>query len=179
MRLFIIIGFLIYFNNSFSQTNKDSIDVEHPYKKSMLYSAILPGAGQIRNSILSQKKIKNAYWKVPLIYGALGASIYMIFDNHATQQEIKSEYYSREAGNDPSVHWINYDSFALVALQQQYLNNRDLFILLTLGLHGLQILDAGVEAHFINFNVDKNLSIHLKPKFTNNSLLLTANFKFK
>lgn len=179
MKIQLFISFLFIKSLLFAQNIEDTSKTVHPYKKSMLFSAVLPGGGQIRNSLLSNKKIKNAYWKVPLIYGALGSSLYMVIDNHVTQKRIKDEYFSREAGNDPSLEWINYDSYGLISLQQLYLNNRDLFILLTLGIHGLQILDAGVEAHFINFNVDKDLSIQIKPKIYQNSILLSANFKFK
>ena len=41
-------------------------------KKAALYSAIIPGAGQIYT-----KK----YWKVPIIYGGLITSVYFIKDN--------------------------------------------------------------------------------------------------
>lgn len=176
MKRFILLGFIFHLSFSYAQ---DSVKISHPYKKSMMFSAFVPGAGQIRNSFLSQKKFKNAYWKIPIIYGALGSSAYMIYENNRIQRSIKEEYYSREAGNDPSLEWINYDSYGLIALQQQFLNNRDLFLLLTLGLHGLQILDAGVEAHFLNFNVDKNLNVQLRPIFNKNSLLVSANFTFK
>jgi hypothetical protein len=50
----------------------DEIDMLAP-SKAAFYSAILPGLGQAYN-----KK----YWKIPLVYGAMGTSIYFYFDNN-------------------------------------------------------------------------------------------------
>ena len=161
-----------------AQYKKDTLDPPHPYKKSMYLSSICPGLGQARNARLSSKKFKQAYWKIPVIYGLLGTSVYMILENNRMQNTIKKEYFSREAGNPAAQQWLAYDSYGLIALQQQYLNNRDLFILLTLGLHGLQILDAGVEAHFLTFNVDEKLSLQLKPKIHKSLFLMTASLTF-
>ena len=151
----------------------------HPYKKSMIYSAILPGAGQIRNSLLSQKKFKNAYWKIPLIYGSLVTSSIFIYNNHNIQNEIKNEYYSRMDGNPPSLNWSNYDNYGLISLQKQYLNNRDMFILLTLAIYGIQIIDAGVEAHFLNFDISDDLSLQIRPMLSNSVTGMGVKLNFR
>lgn len=164
--------------SSFAQTDSTSKE-KHPYKKSMLYSALIPGAGQIRNASLSQKKIKPAYWKVPLIYGGLGTAGYFIYQNHSAQNNVKTEYYNRLDGNPPAVEWSNYDNYGLIALQKQYLNNRDLFVLITLAIYGIQIIDAGVEAHFLKFDVSDDLSIHVQPYMFQNIAGVGLNFKFR
>jgi len=162
----------------FSQTDTLSTK-KHPYKKSMIYSAILPGAGQVRNALLSERRYKPAYWKVPLIFGAIGASSYFTYQNHSIQNEIKKEYNNRLNGNSHTAEWADYDSFGLISLQKQYLNNRDLFILLTLAIYGVQIIDAGVEAHFLRFDMSEDLSIRLQP-FTNlTSAGIRLNFLFR
>ena len=164
--------------SSFAQTDSTSKE-KHPYKKSMLFSAIIPGAGQIRNASLSQKKIKPAYWKVPLIYGSLGTAGYFIYQNHSAQNNVKTEYYNRLDGNPPAIEWSNYDNFGLIALQKQYLNNRDLFVLLSLAIYGIQIIDAGVEAHFLKFDVSEDLSLRIQPFILQDKAGIGFNFKFR
>jgi hypothetical protein len=164
--------------SSFAQTDSTSKE-KHPYKKSMLFSAIIPGAGQIRNASLSQKKIKPAYWKVPLIYGSLGTAGYFIYQNHSAQNNVKTEYNNRLDGNPPAIEWSNYDNFGLIALQKQYLNNRDLFVLLSLAIYGIQIIDAGVEAHFLKFDVSEDLSLRIQPFILQDKAGIGFNFKFR
>lgn len=164
--------------SSFAQTDSTSKE-KHPYKKSMLFSAIIPGAGQIRNASLSQKKIKPAYWKVPLIYGSLGTAGYFIYQNHSAQNNVKTEYYNRLDGNPPAIEWSNYDNFGLIALQKQYLNNRDLFVLISLAIYGIQIIDAGVEAHFLKFDVSEDLSLRIQPFILQDKAGIGLNIKFR
>ncbi len=164
--------------SSFAQTDSTSKE-KHPYKKSMLFSAIIPGAGQIRNASLSQKKIKPAYWKVPLIYGSLGTAGYFIYQNHSAQNNVKTEYNNRLDGNPPAIEWSNYDNFGLIALQKQYLNNRDLFVLLSLAIYGIQIIDAGVEAHFLKFDVSEDLSLRIQPFILQDKAGIGFNFQLR
>lgn len=164
--------------SSFAQTDSTSKE-KHPYKKSMLFSAIIPGAGQIRNASLSQKKIKPAYWKVPLIYGSLGTAGYFIYQNHSAQNNVKTEYNNRLDGNPPAIEWSNYDNFGLIALQKQYLNNRDLFVLLSLAVYGIQIIDAGVEAHFLKFDVSEDLSLRIQPFILQDKAGIGFNFQLR
>jgi len=142
--------------------DSDSIP-EHPYRKSILFSAIVPGGGQIHNSILKKKGFRHAIWKVPLIYGALGASTYMLIQNQKTQNALKTEYLNRIDGNIVDPEWSAYDDQSVLYLYRQYLDQRDLSILAIGAVYLLQIIDAGVESHFIHFDVSDNLSLDLQP----------------
>ena len=65
--------------------------------------------------------------------------------------------------------------------QKSFRRNKELSLLITFGLYALNIVDANVDAHLLQFNVDDNLSF--KPHYTidefNNKgrVGLTMNFK--
>lgn len=154
-------------NCQIDSLKKDSIP--HPYKKAMLYSACLPGAGQIYNSINSKVGPKKAYWKVPLIYTALGTASYFLISNQLTQKSLKDEYSFRINNNNQTLNqtWEPYDNQAVLTLYRQYLDWRDLSILGLAAIYFIQIADAGVEAHFLNFDVSDNLSMRVNPVLMN------------
>lgn len=170
MKQILIIVFCLYHSIFFGQIDslkKDSIP--HPYKKAMLYSACIPGAGQIYNSINTKVGRKKAYWKVPLIYTALGTASYLLISNQLTQRSLKEEYTFRVNNNNLKLTqtWEPYDNQAVLTLYRQYLDWRDLSILGLAAIYFIQIADAGVEAHFLNFDVSDNLSLKIDPVLMN------------
>ncbi len=136
------------------------------FKKAVLLSACLPGAGQVFNSIKMTNGRKNAYWKVPLIYAGLGAAGYFLVSNQQMKNNLKNEYSLRQLGGG-SQQWVDYDDQAVLSLYQQYLDLRDLSILALGAVYLLQIIDAGVEAHFIKFDVSDQLSLSIDPSLMN------------
>ena len=60
--------------------------------------------------------------------------------------------------------------------------NKEISLLVTIGLYALNIIDANVDAHLLQYNVDENLSLAPHYKFdefdASSSLGLTLNFKF-
>ncbi|MEN9987360.1 MAG: hypothetical protein RLZZ585_399 [Bacteroidota bacterium] len=158
---------LLFLLGSFSSWSqplmiKDSLFPE--YKKVMIYSAVIPGAGQVYNSIHRENGPKHAYWKVPLIYAALGATGYFLTVNNQTQKSLKTEYTNRinNAGSlNPT--WAPYDDQAVLSLYQSYLNKRDMSILGCAAVYFIQIAEAGVEAHFLHFDVTDKLSLQATP----------------
>lgn len=158
---------LLFLLGSFSSWSqplivKDSLFPE--YKKVMIYSAVLPGAGQVYNSIHRENGPKHAYWKVPLIYAALGATGYFLTVNNQTQKSLKTEYTNR-INNVGSLNptWAPYDDQAVLSLYQSYLNKRDMSILGCAAVYFIQIAEAGVEAHFLHFDVSDKLSLQASP----------------
>lgn len=182
---------------SFSQKEKDStsialdqtpiianqtikrqpIDPLRP-SKAAFYSAILPGLGQAYN-----KK----YWKVPIVWGAIGAGVYFYVRNDRQFDRYRDAYKRRLAGFTDDEFYGEGDTplisnDGLIRAQQQFRRNKEVSLLITLGLYALNIIDANVDAHLLQFNVDENLS--LSPHFQYNEmenssdLGLTLNFKF-
>ncbi|NRD20510.1 hypothetical protein HNV08_10670 [Winogradskyella eckloniae] len=156
---------------------KKEIDPLRPAKAAFL-SAVLPGLGQAYN-----KK----YWKIPIVWGAITGGI-LVYDFNSTQLDrYRNAYKRRLAGFKDDEFYgdgdtPNISSDALVRAQTQARRNKDLSLLVTIGFYALNILDANIDAHLLQFNVDDNLS--LSPHYQYNKLEntadlgLTLNFNF-
>ena len=129
-------------------TKLKPIDPLRP-SKAAFYSAILPGLGQAYN-----KK----YWKIPLVYGAIGTSMYFYLDNNKKYHDFRDAYKQRLKGL-PDKYLGVYDDSRLIAGQRFYQRNRDLSLLVTIGFYVLNIVDANIDAHLTQFNVNDNLSV--------------------
>lgn len=133
--------------------------------KAAFYSAILPGLGQIYN---------RRYWKVPIVFGAIGTGVYVYIFNDNEYDRFRSAFKRRRAGfTDDEFYDINNSGIvpgepdlsdeALQDAQERYQRDRDLALLITIGMYALNIVDANVDAHLKQFNVDENLSLHVRP----------------
>jgi hypothetical protein len=152
-------------------TKMQEIDPLTP-AKAAFYSAILPGLGQAYN-----KK----YWKIPLVYGAIGTSMYFYIDNNRKYKDYRNAYKRRLEGyNDDNYQFL--DDSRLIAGQKFYQRNRDLSALFVVGFYVLNIIDANVDAALIQFNVNERLS--MKPEIYPNDVTfkpnvgLTFNYRF-
>lgn len=184
--LLLFTSFLITFC-FYAQVKKDTVIVEtkdtiHSPKKAIFYSAIVPGAGQIYNHIAMPKGKKKAYWKVPLIYAGLGATTYFAIENNKVKKAAQTEYRFRE-DNPGDIENPAFENLTLDGILSTYnlrIRNRDLMIFGAIIVYGLNILDAGVEAHFVNFDVTNDLSLHIQPTMLNsNTLGMHLSFKFR
>lgn len=145
----------------------ESIDPLRPAKASF-FSAILPGLGQVYN-----KK----YWKVPLVYGAIGTSAYLYIDNQKQYNLYRDEYKNRLAGNtSDSEYMARLTESQLITAQKGFQRNRDLSALFMVGFYVLNIIDANIDAALSQFNVDEKLAF--KPVMINNSVTLKNDFGF-
>lgn len=127
--------------------------------KAAFASAILPGLGQAYN-----KK----YWKIPIVYGGMGLSIYYYSWNHKKYHEYRDAYKDKLAGRPVEGKLAPLDEERLIAGQKFHQRNRDLSMLITVGIYILQIVDANVDAHLMQFNVNENLS--LRPQLQQNEI---------
>lgn len=131
--------------------------------KAAFYSAVLPGLGQAYN-----KK----YWKIPLVYGAIGTSLYFYIDNNKKYHQYRDAYKSRLEGHVTD-DLAFLDNNRLIAGQKFYQRNRDLSALFVVAFYALNIIDANVNAHLLQFNVDENLSV--RPVLYPNDVTLKTN----
>lgn len=139
---------------------------EHSAKKATLMSVVLPGLGQAYN-----KK----YWKIPIVYAGLGTSVYFIFWNQDYYNEFKTAFDTRQAGGTDKYDGV-YTDQNLITLQNYYRNNRDLSIIITVAIYGLQILDANIDAHLFDFDVSDDISMRIEPSVLNYNALIKQDF---
>jgi len=189
-----ILAFLIFFcatvvaqevepGNEIPKKSFDHIkenDTIHSPRKAAIYS-LLPGGGQIYNHLAMPKGKKKAFWKIPIIYAGLGATGYLAIQNQITQKELKEEYLYRQQYNTVNLEkYDQYDQQGVLTLFESARTSRDLMIFAFIAVYGLNILDAHVEAHFVNFDITKDLSLSLKPRmqdFKTPGLALSLNFR--
>jgi hypothetical protein len=188
-QLYIFIIFVtIFFNKSYSQeenTNlkiKDTIFEAYTFNplspaKAAFYSAILPGLGQAYN-----KK----YWKIPFVYGALGSGVYFYDLNNKNFNRARTAYKLRLNDKPDEFDGLDGNIYlsddALTRAQKSYKKDRDLSLLVTIGLYFLQIIEASTNAHLLQHNVDDNLSFSpqiIQNSVTNKSVVgASINFNF-
>jgi hypothetical protein len=123
-------------------------------KHAGLYSAILPGAGQVYT-----KK----YWKVPVIYAGLITSAYYIKENHTLYDMYKQTYINRLDGDRTDKFSTTYTDADLRTLTEHYRRNTEVSALLFTLTYVLNIVDASVSAHLFDYDVHEDISIHLQP----------------
>ena len=142
-------------------------------------SAILPGWGQVYN-----KK----YWKVPLVYAAIGIPAYTFFYNKEWYEKTRDAA-KILAGDttgwrgkvDPDLHifFTTPNSMnALLNYRNEFRKNMDYSILIFLLAWGLNVVDAAVDAHLKGFDVSDDLSLKIQPRFDRGAgIALVLNFK--
>lgn len=135
-------------------------------RKALLYAAIVPGLGQIYN-----KK----YWKLPLVYGGFIAIGYGIDFYQKGYNKYKKElFYNLENGytEDNDIRPGDYYTTANYRrIVDQYKRQRDLMIILMGGMYLLQIVDAHVDAHLKEFDLNPNLQVSIQPTIEQSPLL--------
>lgn len=134
-------------------------------RKAILYAAILPGMGQIYN-----KK----YWKLPLVYGGFYAIGYYINTYNNLYSEYKGYlYFNLENGlrgeNDENPE-IRRTTGQLRTFVDKLRRERDFMIILMAGMYLLQMVDAHVDAHLKEFDLNPNLQVSIEPSMDQNQM---------
>ncbi len=152
-----------------------SSDSTHSTSKASLYSAVVPGLGQAYNG---------KHWKIPIVYTS-----FFVFGSLAYENNIKYQYFRlnliAEIDGDPDTeNTSGREAENLKANRDQFRRYRDLNMILIVITYLLQIADAHIDAHLIQFGFRKDLTVSLEPsvKPTNFTSRLTTgvslNFTF-
>ena len=147
------ISFLLFFfsiNIALSQNlKKENKNLTTP----ALMSAVVPGLGQIKN-----KKL----WKVPVIYSAIGTCTYFFIKNNNDFNKYSSEYFRRKNDeNNAPTQFINLSNNNLLTLRDYHRKNRDLNGILIVAFYILNVIDASVDYHLKEHNLNDNLSLNI------------------
>jgi hypothetical protein len=180
----------IQYNDTVVQKTKngnDSVVVKkkvHSPQKATLRSLIIPGWGQIYN-----KK----YWKVPIVYGAIGFPAYLFTYNRKWYNKTKYalSIVANDRYNDPDslgkvdkqlAFLVEQRALgSLVTYRNEFRRDMDYAILFTILMWGLNVVDATVDGHLKGFDVSDDLSLKIRPTLLPNTLTpavsLVVNFK--
>ena len=138
----------------YTQIQQPEYDPLNP-SRAAFYSAIFPGAGQIYNN--------RYWWQLPLIYGGMATSIYFYIDNNNEYQRFRTAFRRRKAGLPDEFSDVNgvplISDAGLESAQKQLRQNRDLSLLTTVLIYVLQIVEASVTAHLIQFDNTDSLTL--------------------
>lgn len=143
-----------------------------PSPRAAVLWAIIPGGGQVYN---------RKYWKVPIIIGGMTALYYAISWNNNNLLEY-AKAYSDIKSDDPMTNdsWIAFvpagadpNSYRTNGSFQEtlrhgrdfYRRNRDLSIIVSVGVYALSIIDAYVDAELAHFDISPELTLQATPTY--------------
>ncbi len=136
-------------------------------KKATMLSAILPGAGQVYNG---------KTWKVPILYAGILTDVYFIQYNHKRYERFRDALFALDKGEPNQFPSLN--RAALVRNVDYWRQNRDLTLLLMLGIYALNLVDANVDAHLSGFDISEDLTLKIAPQIGTLSAFSTRGFSF-
>lgn len=146
-------------------------------RKATLRSLIVPGWGQAYN-----KK----YWKIPIVYGALGTTAAIFVYNLKTYKALKQTYIyllDSDTANDALIEerFRKLSPESVRSYRTSYRQSVDYSVLFFLVFWGLNVVDATVDAHLKSFDVSNDISMKIKPTIGNTtpglSFVFTLNDK--
>ncbi len=150
---------------------------KHNPKVATLRSLILPGWGQAYN-----KK----YWKIPIIYGALGTTAGVFLYNLKTYKLLRQAVVllsDTDTSNNNQVD-AQFKGLSLESIRTNrnlFRQNIDYSVLFFLLFWGLNVVDATVDAHLKAFDVSPDITMKIRPGFNylTNSAGISLVFNFK
>ena len=174
---------LIKGNNKSDTSGKNLLALDTAVRKKFnpkiatLRSAIIPGWGQAYN-----KK----YWKIPIVYGALGTTAGVFFYNLKTYKLLRQAVVLRSdtiTSNDNQVD-PRFQPLSLEGIRTNrnlFRQNIDYSVLFFLIFWGLNVVDATVDAHLKAFDVSPDVTMKIRPGFNyiTNSAGISLVFNFK
>lgn len=127
-------------------------------------SAILPGWGQATN-----KK----YWKIPIVYAALGTTAYIFFRNRKQYRQARDSYTNATDGDTSNDYQIPQPYYTvkdqperIKTFRNQVRQNLDYSVLFFIAFWGLNVVDATVDAHLKTFDVSDDLTLQIKAGYS-------------
>lgn len=143
----------------------DSTWYNHSPRKAAFRSAIIPGWGQAYNK---------QYWKIPIVYAALGTTAYIFAYNITNYRDLRFAYKAMvEAQDGDSTNFYlmkpqyrQYDQESIRYYRNEFRKNVDYTVLVFILFWGLNVADAAAAAHLRTFDVSPDLTFKIKPGFS-------------
>lgn len=124
-------------------------------KKAMILSLALPGAGQVYN---------RRWWKLPFVYGALGGMYAVIDYNQSRYRRFRTALDLKRAGMEHEFSGTQIDNEqSLRTIRNGYDKNTQMSYFGFILVYALQAMEAFVDAHLKNFDIDDDLSLRVRP----------------
>ena len=136
---------------------------EHSPGKAALYS-LFPGGGQFYNK---------RYWKIPVIYAGLFVTGGFVKKNHDLFKEFEAEAINR-FNNNVTVDFPEMSDEEVLFYMDEYEHQRNISILILLGVYLLNVVDASVDAYFFEFDVSPDVSLRAEPYIRPSGFYTTA-----
>jgi len=153
---------------------RDTIDIEtvdyHSPGLASLYSAVLPGLGQAYNG---------KHWKIPIVYGAFFTFGFLIYDNNVKYQYFRKNLIAELDNNSETINDTGRDEDNLRSNRDKYRRSRDFNMIMLTVTYFLQIADAHVDAHLMEFNVNQDITVSVDPALLPQNNNLAPGFSLK
>lgn len=127
---------------------------EGPPGRAALYSLLLPGAGQIYNG---------RWWKAPIVWGIEGTVAYFLIDRINVYKDLNTCYISLIEQNPAAECGSITDISTAFNRRQTARSNRELAWVFMGLTHVLNVVEAFVDRHLMNFDTSEDLSYHNRP----------------
>jgi hypothetical protein len=143
-------------------------DSTHSPQKAVMRSLYFPGLGQIYNR-------HGLWWRLPAIYTGLSLLVYNVYTNGKDYNVFLKESEWRAHGRIGDEPLPVYQGSSITNVSDQTIydykdnlrRNRDLSIFGIVGVYGISMIDAYVDAKFTHsYSMDSNLSFKITPSLS-------------
>lgn len=172
VRPIVLIIVLTFFNTMGATAQDDTLSQapvknktkpKHNYRpgRAALLSTLLPGAGQFYN---------RKYWKPPILYAGAAALIYWINFNSTEYNRFNTAYASRMAFRTDTTQFAiqpgefrDFSDNELRVTRDSYRRDLEFSIIVSTAVYALNIVDAYVDAHLRQFDLNEDISLSVHP----------------
>lgn len=142
-------------------------------KRAAMFSAAFPGLGQAYN---------RKYWKIPILYAGIAATAWGINWNNTRYSLYRNAYIDLMDSDPNSKRYLDIPSVytreeledrinanpgtfetTFEKRRDSYRRDRDLLIIVMVGVYVINIIDANVDAHLADFDVSNDLTMNVSP----------------